>query len=168
LPRKARGCGPSLPPFARDQPESGDGRTLARGPRAGRGSGGGEDAMRRRLPGLLAVLLAAGCSRSPEKTASSPAPAAKTTAAPPAKTSAAPPRVEADDGTRAKRPAGGRSPVIWLALDGLDWELLDRLVAEGKMPNWKRLTEEGYSAWLKSYVPTLSPVVWTTLATGVG
>jgi tetratricopeptide (TPR) repeat protein len=36
------------------------------------------------------------------------------------------------------------------------------------MPNWKRLTEEGYSATLKSFLPVLSPIVWTTVATGVG
>ena len=36
------------------------------------------------------------------------------------------------------------------------------------MPNWKRLAAEGYTARLKSFVPILSPVVWTTLATGVG
>jgi predicted AlkP superfamily phosphohydrolase/phosphomutase/Flp pilus assembly protein TadD len=58
--------------------------------------------------------------------------------------------------------------VIWLGLDGLDWELLDRLSAEGRMPNWKRLTGQGYTARLKSIVPTLSPIVWTTIATGVG
>jgi predicted AlkP superfamily phosphohydrolase/phosphomutase/Flp pilus assembly protein TadD len=58
--------------------------------------------------------------------------------------------------------------VIWLGLDGLDWELLDRLSADGRMPNWKRLTEQGYTARLRSFVPTLSPIVWTTIATGVG
>jgi Flp pilus assembly protein TadD len=36
------------------------------------------------------------------------------------------------------------------------------------MPNWKRLTEQGYTAVLESFVPILSPVVWTTIATGVG
>jgi len=36
------------------------------------------------------------------------------------------------------------------------------------MPNWKRLTGEGYSAKLTSFMPVLSPVVWTTIATGVG
>ena len=58
--------------------------------------------------------------------------------------------------------------MIWLGWDGLDWDLLDRLVAEGRMPNWKRLTAGGYSARLKSFMPVLSPVVWTTIATGVG
>ena len=36
-----------------------------------------------------------------------------------------------------------------------------------RMPHWKRLTERGYSAKLKSVMPILSPIVWTTVATGV-
>ena len=36
------------------------------------------------------------------------------------------------------------------------------------MPNWKRLVAEGYTAQLESFLPILSPIVWTTLATGVG
>ena len=73
-----------------------------------------------------------------------------------------------DPAERTKRTSGGRAPVIWLGLDGLDWELLDRLAAEGRMPNWKRLASQGYTAKLESYMPILSPVIWTTLATGVG
>src|SRR5712692_558342 len=77
--------------------------------------------------------------------------------------------VEASDvATRDWRPAGTSHPVIWLGLDGLDWEILDRLSSEGKMPNWSRLVSEGYSSKLTSFVPILSPVVWTTIATGVG
>ena len=72
-----------------------------------------------------------------------------------------------DAATRTRRPTGGRPSVIWLGLDGLDWELLDRLVADGRMPNWKRLTAQGYSARLKSLMPILSPIVWTTVATGL-
>jgi Flp pilus assembly protein TadD len=58
--------------------------------------------------------------------------------------------------------------VIWLGLDGLDWELLDRLSREGKMPNWSKLASEGFTANLASFFPLLSPVIWTTAATGVG
>jgi predicted AlkP superfamily phosphohydrolase/phosphomutase/Tfp pilus assembly protein PilF len=58
--------------------------------------------------------------------------------------------------------------VIWLGLDGLDFELLDRLVAEGKMPNWQKLAAEGHTARLASFMPVLSPVIWTSAATGVG
>jgi predicted AlkP superfamily phosphohydrolase/phosphomutase len=58
--------------------------------------------------------------------------------------------------------------VIWLGLDGLDWEILDRLSAEGKMPNWTRLVAEGHGSRLTAFMPILSPVLWTTAATGVG
>ena len=79
------------------------------------------------------------------------------------------PPVEATDvaSRPQKRPAGRSRPVIWLGLDGLDWELLDGLAAAGKMPHWKTLTEEGYSARLASFSPLLSPLLWTTAATGV-
>jgi Tfp pilus assembly protein PilF len=53
-----------------------------------------------------------------------------------------------------------------IGLDGADWSLLDRLASEGKMPNWARLVREGRSARLRSFVPILSPVVWSTIATG--
>ncbi len=70
--------------------------------------------------------------------------------------------------TRNRRPDGSAHPVIWLGLDGLDFEILDRLSEQGRMPNWKRLAAEGYTSRITSFVPILSPVVWTTVATGVG
>jgi len=77
--------------------------------------------------------------------------------------------VESSDvSSRSKRPPGGLAPVIWVGLDGLDWELLDRLSADGRMPNWTRLIGEGYQARLHSDLPLLSPILWTTAATGVG
>lgn len=117
----------------------------------------------RALSGAFAVALAAvACGRSSERPSGSPA----ASSPPPAPAVAT---VESSDAeVRKRREAGRRAPVIWLGLDGLDWELLDRLASEGRMPNWKRLTAEGYSAKLKSYMPVLSPVVWTTVATGVG
>jgi predicted AlkP superfamily phosphohydrolase/phosphomutase len=104
---------------------------------------------------LAACAVLAGCRRVPE------APKAAEAAA------AQPPVEDADVTAREKRP-GGRPPVLWLGLDGLDFELLDRLAAEGKMGNWKRLAAEGYTARLESFLPLLSPILWTTAATGVG
>ncbi|MGH9367555.1 MAG: alkaline phosphatase family protein, partial [Thermoanaerobaculia bacterium] len=76
--------------------------------------------------------------------------------------------MESADPPRTPRATLGPAPVIWLGLDGLDWELLDRLAAEGKMPNWKRLVSEGSTGSLSSFLPILSPVLWSTVATGVG
>ena len=72
----------------------------------------------------------------------------------------------ADAPTRAPR-AQTTPAVIWIGLDGLDWELLDRLAGDGTMPNWKRLTAEGWSGRLSTFYPLLSPILWTTAATGV-
>jgi predicted AlkP superfamily phosphohydrolase/phosphomutase len=104
---------------------------------------------------IASALLAPGCAREKER----PAPVAVPAAVRP---------VEAEDVvSRARRPPGGGHPVLWLGLDGLDFELLDRLAAEGRMPNWKRLASEGFTARLKSFAPLISPILWTTAATGV-
>ncbi|HEX9149420.1 MAG TPA: alkaline phosphatase family protein, partial [Thermoanaerobaculia bacterium] len=107
---------------------------------------------------LLLVAFGPAC----RKDAGQPAPGAAMTPA------LATPVEDADVATLPARPAGENPRVIWLALDGLDWDLLDRLSHEGKMPNWARLASEGYTANLASFFPVLSPVIWTTVATGVG
>jgi predicted AlkP superfamily phosphohydrolase/phosphomutase len=74
---------------------------------------------------------------------------------------------DADVASRPQAATPPKHPVIWLGLDGLDFELVDRLASEDKMPNWKRLAGEGYTARLASFVPLISPILWTTAATGV-
>lgn len=56
--------------------------------------------------------------------------------------------------------------MILIGLDGADWSLLDRLASEGRMPNIARIVREGRTGNLTSFVPVLSPVVWTSIATG--
>jgi Tfp pilus assembly protein PilF len=75
--------------------------------------------------------------------------------------------VESDDAVERKASPATRPRVILIGLDAADWSLLDRLAAEGKMPNLARLAAEGRTAKLKSFLPVLSPLVWTTIATGV-
>ncbi len=65
----------------------------------------------------------------------------------------------------AKAPA--RSRVIVVGWDGADWQLLDPLMAQGVMPNLKALVGEGRAARLETYRPRASPLLWTTLATGL-
>lgn len=57
--------------------------------------------------------------------------------------------------------------VIILGLDGMDPELAEKFMAEGKMPNFKRLAEQGCFRRLKTTLPAMSPVAWSTFATGV-
>src|SRR5205085_5341218 len=54
-----------------------------------------------------------------------------------------------------------------LGLDGFDPGLAERFMAEGKLPNLKRLKEQGSYRRLRTTFPALSPVAWSTFATGV-
>jgi tetratricopeptide (TPR) repeat protein len=58
--------------------------------------------------------------------------------------------------------------LVLIGLDGADWEIIDPLVASGDLPNIARLSEEGVRARLRTIAPILSPVVWTSVATGKG
>jgi predicted AlkP superfamily phosphohydrolase/phosphomutase len=57
--------------------------------------------------------------------------------------------------------------VIFLGLDGLDPRLTERYLAEGKLPNLARIQERGSYSRLRTTFPALSPVAWSTFATGV-
>jgi predicted AlkP superfamily phosphohydrolase/phosphomutase/Tfp pilus assembly protein PilF len=57
--------------------------------------------------------------------------------------------------------------VVIFALDGADWELLHELSDDGRIPNIRALTTGGTTASLQTIQPTVSPMVWTTVATGL-
>lgn len=57
--------------------------------------------------------------------------------------------------------------IIFLGLDGLDPRTAERLIAEGKLPNLARLAGSGSYHRLRTTFPSLSPVAWSTFATGV-
>ncbi|MBN2346675.1 MAG: alkaline phosphatase family protein [Candidatus Aminicenantes bacterium] len=65
------------------------------------------------------------------------------------------------------RSGGGNKPtVIMIGLDGASWELIDPLIAKGRLPLFKKLKEQ--SAWgvLRTSTPAKSPIIWTSIATG--
>lgn len=62
--------------------------------------------------------------------------------------------------------SSGQDRVFLLGLDGADPDVIDRLMAEGKLPHFARLRQEGAYARLESAPPLLSPILWTTIATG--
>jgi len=59
-----------------------------------------------------------------------------------------------------------RIKVILLGFDGADWDFIEPLMEEGYLPHFRKLREEGAWARLRSMKPTLSAVIWTTIATG--
>lgn len=58
------------------------------------------------------------------------------------------------------------SRVLVVGFDGLEWSVVRPLLAEGRMPSLAGLMQRGSFGYLASMKPTLSPVVWTTIATG--
>jgi len=65
---------------------------------------------------------------------------------------------------RLQRP---QRKVLVLGPDGLDWRLVLPWVEAGRMPNLKRLMDAGTWGEMDTIVPMLSPLIWTTMATGV-
>ncbi len=57
--------------------------------------------------------------------------------------------------------------LVVLGLDALTWRLLDELIARGLMPNLDRLLDRGIHAEVIVRPPLLSPLIWTSIATGV-
>lgn len=68
---------------------------------------------------------------------------------------------------RERAPRRDRNLLV-VGLDGADWDVADPLIARGEMPNLARLVREGVRARLRSIAPMLSPVIWTSVATGKG
>ncbi|MGQ0553555.1 MAG: alkaline phosphatase family protein [Planctomycetota bacterium] len=56
--------------------------------------------------------------------------------------------------------------VLVVGMDGLEWSVLQPLLVEGKCPNLRALIERGSFGRLATLNRTLSPLVWTTIATG--
>jgi arylsulfatase A-like enzyme len=50
--------------------------------------------------------------------------------------------------------------------DGATWQVLDELIAAGRMPNLTALAARGRTFDLETIRPTFSPIIWTSIATG--
>ena len=56
--------------------------------------------------------------------------------------------------------------VVVLGFDGANWETIDPLIEAGKLPLLAKLKQEAAWAPLRTFKPTKSPVIWTSIATG--
>ncbi|MCZ6747182.1 MAG: tetratricopeptide repeat protein [Acidobacteria bacterium] len=67
---------------------------------------------------------------------------------------------------KRRRSPGPAARLLLVGWDGADWNLLDPLLARGDMPHLAGLLERGIRGRLRTVMPNLSPVVWTSIATG--
>ena len=56
--------------------------------------------------------------------------------------------------------------VLLVGWDAADWKVIHPLMDQGKMPTVQRLVEGGAMANLATLHPVLSPMLWTSIATG--
>jgi predicted AlkP superfamily phosphohydrolase/phosphomutase/tetratricopeptide (TPR) repeat protein len=56
--------------------------------------------------------------------------------------------------------------VLLVGWDAADWKVIHPLMDAGKMPNVRRLVENGAAGQVATLHPPLSPMLWTSIATG--
>src|SRR5215210_6520390 len=58
-------------------------------------------------------------------------------------------------------------PVVLVGIDAADWLTIDRLVQKGVLPAFAQLKRAGRTGVMLSTPPLVSPIIWTTIATGM-
>ncbi len=59
-----------------------------------------------------------------------------------------------------------KPPVLIIGIDGATWEVINPLLASGRLPTIARLMREGTSGALRSNTNYASPALWTSITTG--
>src|SRR5215470_1320349 len=69
---------------------------------------------------------------------------------------------------RRRRSSGAQiKRAVILGFDGMDPELAQRFIAEGRLSNLAKLQQQGSFHKLRTTYPPISPVAWSTFMTGV-
>ncbi|MCR9155303.1 MAG: alkaline phosphatase family protein [Bacteroidetes bacterium] len=58
------------------------------------------------------------------------------------------------------------NPLLILGWDGAEWSAINHLCEQGYMPHFKAFKERGLPAHIASLQPMISPLLWTSVATG--
>jgi len=58
-------------------------------------------------------------------------------------------------------------PVVLIGIDGLEWRTVLQMAASGDLPTLQALMRDGIFGELEVTKPTLSPIIWTSIATGM-
>ena len=72
----------------------------------------------------------------------------------------------APDPPPASNYPGSGQRLLLIGLDGADWQFIEALIARGELPNLRRLRDNGAWGPLATLRPTVSPLIWTSIATG--
>ncbi|MBL7965317.1 MAG: alkaline phosphatase family protein [Flavobacteriales bacterium] len=62
--------------------------------------------------------------------------------------------------------SNGRRKVLLVGWDAADWKAIHPLMDQGMLPNLEKLVNSGVSGRLATLEPPLSPMLWTSIATG--
>jgi len=62
--------------------------------------------------------------------------------------------------------AGNHTKTLLIGWDGATWRIIRPMFEKGQLPNLRGLVERGSSGVLQTYKPPLSPLIWTSIATG--
>lgn len=66
----------------------------------------------------------------------------------------------------AATPVTRAHPVVLIGIDGLEWGTIRKMVASDRLPALASLMRDGSYGVLEVTKPTLSPIIWTSIATG--
>ena len=61
---------------------------------------------------------------------------------------------------------GNSKKVMLIGWDAADWKVIHKLMDEGKMPTVAKMVENGVMGNMRTLSPVLSPMLWTSIATG--
>lgn len=119
---------------------------------------------------ILALAFAWSCSsaKKPDKSEGSDLGQKKTTGEP-----GQGPKDTAQEQSPADSPSAQPVPqkierkLLLVGLDGATWTLIDPLLERGLLPHFQKLIDQGSRVPLKTFEPTASPLIWTTIATGM-
>lgn len=67
---------------------------------------------------------------------------------------------------RETLPTPNDAKVLVIGWDAADWRAIRPLLADGKMPNLERMMQQGVHGNISTLNPVLSPMLWSSIATG--
>ena len=68
--------------------------------------------------------------------------------------------------TSGARATAAAKKVLLIGWDAADWKVIELLMEAGEMPNLQKLVDGGVMGNIATLQPALSPMLWTSIATG--